>query len=68
MTDAEGVRLNIALVPRKAKWRLRDLDYKEIKVSVGGKTRYRNVHNFDWADVFDFHAPMRAAKSRGTPG
>src|ERR1700747_1911131 len=65
MTDAEGVRLNIALVPRKAKWRLRDLDYKEIKVSVGGKTRYRNVHNFDRADVFDFHVPMRVRQKVG---
>ena len=35
MTDAIPVRLNIALVPGKAKWRLRYLDHKEIKVSVG---------------------------------
>src|ERR1700740_1584068 len=67
MTDAQVVRLNIALVPRKAKWRLRYLDYKEIKVSVRGQTRYLNVHNFDWADVFDCHAPMRVRQKVGEP-
>ena len=62
---AEVIPLNFALVPRKAKWRLRYLDYKEIKDSVRRQTRYRNVHNFDWVDVFDFHAPMRAWQKGG---
>jgi hypothetical protein len=39
MTDAEPVRLNIALIPCKAEWALGYLNYKEIEVSVGGRPR-----------------------------
>lgn len=59
MTDAKPIRLNIPLIPCKAEWCLGYLNYKKIKVSVGGQTKYLNVHNFDWADGFDFYAPTR---------
>src|ERR1700751_2289336 len=64
-TDAEPVRLNIALIPCKAEWGLGYLNYKEIEVSVGGQTTYRNVHSFHWTDGFDCHAPARVRQKVG---
>src|SRR6516162_3621822 len=58
MADAILVGLNIALVPGKAKWTIRYLDHKEVEVSVGWKSPYFNVHDFDWTERFDFYSAM----------
>ena len=61
MADAVFVGLDIALVPGKAKRRLRYLDDEEIKVSVGREPPYFDVHDFDWTDGFDFYTALRVS-------
>ncbi len=52
---AAGVRLDVALVPRHAKWWVGELGDEEVEVGVGRQAVHGDVHNLDRADGVDGH-------------
>jgi hypothetical protein len=65
MANTLGTSLDVSLVSGKAEGCRRDLDHKEVKVSIGRQSLHLNVHHFDWTDRFDFYPAMRVGKNGG---
>src|SRR5262249_42375583 len=58
-TVTPAVSLNVALIPRHAKWAIRPLDHEKIEICLSWQSGHFHVHNLDRSNRADFGFPAR---------